>query len=102
MSDCVIFFSLNLNYEILELQYSSRVSSAVANSRYGSAGSSARSAPELIQSARGYRMSSANAKRGLRTDTAGGIVNDASDDDGDDPTLRISPGSETALIGVTK
>lgn len=83
-------------------KFASRVSSAAAASRYGSAVSSARSAPELIKPAAGYRLNSAAPKRGLRIDTAGGLINDASDDEEEDPTLFIAPGSEKALVGVTR
>lgn len=88
---------------IVDEHFASRVSSAVAVSRYSSAVSSARSAPEMIKSPSGYRMTSATPKKGLRIDTAaGGLINDASDDELDDPTLFIAPGSEKALVGVTR
>lgn len=78
------------------------MSSAVAVSRYGSA-TSARSAPELMQSTTpGYRQTSAIGKRRVKTDTAGGIIDDASDDEQEDPTLYIAPASEKALVGVTR
>ena len=78
------------------------MSSAVAASRYSSAVSSARSAPEMIKPVSGYRMTSATQKRGLRIESAGGLVNDSSDDELEDPTLFIAPGSEKALVGVTR
>ena len=47
-------------------------------------------------------MTSATPKRGLRIESAGGLVNDSSDDELEDPTLFIAPGSEKALVGVTR
>ena len=96
-SDAHIIFFVTVN---ADEQFSSRVSSAVVASRYGSA-ASARSAPEVLQSS-GYRLTSAKTKRGLRIDDAGAITNDLSDDEIEDPTLYISPGSEKALVGVTR
>lgn len=85
---------------LIDQHHSSRVSSAVATSRYGSA-VSARSAPEVLQSS-GYRLTNTTPKRGLRIEDAGGITNDMSDDEVEDPTLYIAPGSEKALVGVTR
>ncbi|XP_067929155.1 F-box and WD repeat domain containing protein 10B-like [Watersipora subatra] len=81
-------------------QFSSRVSSAVVASRYGSA-VSAKSAPEIMESS-GYRVTSAKAKQTLTKENAPAITTDWSEDDQDDPTLFVAPDSEKALVGVTR
>lgn len=79
------------------------MSSAAATSRYSSAGSSTRTAPELLKlPIPGYRVNSANVKRSRKSDAVGDIINDSSEGEVEDPTLFIAPGSEKALVGVTR
>ena len=89
----------------LEEQYDHQVASLVSTSRYTSAVSRPRTAPEIIREKSPSRMSPQRPRppshHGLRVHSSGAITNDESDEE-DNPTLYIMPNSEKAIVGVSK